>query len=103
MLRSLAILSCMRVCRANKEWDEAREAFAKMYVTKGKKKKKKIAKLCQELAILQGNLAKSREGSGQHLLKVKLLEEKWDNLREAIDQRVAELEELWEPCHRLQA
>lgn len=67
-----------------------------MYVRKDKKKKK-IIKLHQEMAILQGDLAKfdqSRKEFGECLLEVKLLEEEHDNLHEAMDQREVELEEL---------
>lgn len=55
-----------------------------MYANKNKKKKK-LAKLRREVAILLDDLAKSCEESRQRLLKARLLEEEQDNLHGAIN------------------
>lgn len=81
-MRSLANLARLEICKANAEREEVEKTFDLVYSSQKKKKKKKITKFCREKAFLQKVLAKSREDANQRLLKIKLLKEKRESLRD---------------------
>lgn len=77
-LRSLTILARMEICKANREKEEAKEAFRYVY-SRLLCKKRKVLSLRKERTYLQDELLKSQEVVAHYHLEATLLEEERDN------------------------